>query len=98
MILRVSRIYSISLFRVGLLPDRAGGGPPLNDLVSVFLGGLRRELNQLLVTTTLALPEGIDRARIGGVLIDRAIRRNNLSATDGTRATAGCPLLNIDVR
>ena len=50
----------------------------------------------LFVAATLALPNGENRVGIAGALIDGAIGRNDLAATDRAHTTSRGSLLNIE--
>src|SRR5216684_6112675 len=65
--------------------------------LSVFLCGFRRPLDQFLVPATFTLPKRVHGVRIGGVLINRAIGRDNLSATDWAGTPARGALLDINI-
>src|SRR5258708_4850140 len=65
--------------------------------LSVFLGAFRSSLHQFLVPATFTLPQRIDGVRIGGVLINRAVGRDNLSATARAGTPAGGPLPDINI-
>src|SRR5260221_10788373 len=65
--------------------------------ISVFLRRLGRPFNQLLITAALALPKRVYRVWISGVLINRAIRWDDLSTTYRAGASASGSLLDIYV-
>ena len=50
------------------------------------------------VATPLTLPDGIGPARIRRVLIDGAIRRDDLSTATRTHPASGSPLFNVDAQ
>jgi hypothetical protein len=64
----------------------------------MFLCGLLFPLDQFFIPAPFAHPRRIHRGGISGVLIDRALRGNNLPATDRTRASAGGALLDVDIQ
>ena len=59
---------------------------------------LRRSLNQFLVAASLALPKWKHRVRIAGVLVNGAVRRNDLSAAARTGAPAGGAAVDVDLQ
>src|SRR5947209_2164171 len=59
---------------------------------------LRRSLNQFLIAASLALPKRKHRVRIAGVLVNGAVRRNDLSATTRTCPTARSSLFDVDIQ
>src|SRR5260221_6566877 len=65
--------------------------------ISVFLRRLGRPFNQLLITAALALPKRVYRVWISGVLINRAIRWDDLSTTYRAGASASGSLLDVYV-
>src|SRR5437660_10277767 len=59
---------------------------------------LRRSLNQFLVAASLALPKWKHRVRIGGALVNGALRWDNLSAASRTCASTRGSLFDVDIQ
>jgi hypothetical protein len=53
---------------------------------------------QLFIATAFALPERKHLVRITRALIDRALRRNDLSAASRTCSPSGSPLFHVDIQ
>ena len=62
----------------------------------MFLRRLLRPLNQLFVSATLALPRRKNLIGIAGTLVDRLLRRNDLSPAPRTSAPPRRPLFYVE--